>query len=124
MEYTRWNDVAGCVGGSLYVEDGKTYNECTATHLKALDKYNFPENEVIEMDIHFLSSGYHLPMSMYGGSQNAGWPEEHSDERLIESIEITAGDLKVSLPQEVIDEIAPDFEYLIENELLEADDVH
>ena len=29
MEYTRMGRaVAGCVGGSLYVEDGKTYNEC------------------------------------------------------------------------------------------------
>ena len=122
MGYAEWSDVPGCVGGTLYVKDGKTYNECTDTHLTALDKYNFPENEVIELDIHFQSSGYHLPASMYGGSQNTGWPAEHEDEREIKCIKVTAGAKELELPEETIDEIVFDFEDLIKDAELDEGD--
>jgi hypothetical protein len=39
-----------------------------------------------ELVINFLSSGHHTPMSLYGGPDRVGWPEEYEDERTLHSV--------------------------------------
>ncbi len=41
-----------------------------------------------QITLHWRSSGYHKPGSMYGGPQRLGWPEEREDERTLTKAEI------------------------------------
>lgn len=46
------------------------------------------EQEGVELDFNIRSSGYYEPMSMYGGPDHVGWPEEGEDERTLEGVYI------------------------------------
>lgn len=46
-----------------------------------LDKLMPGGYEGAELDFDVRSSGYYEPMSMYGGPDHLGWPEEGDDER-------------------------------------------
>ncbi len=47
--------------------------------------------EGLELDFDVYSSGYHQPMSMYGGPDRLGWPEEGDDERECKGVYILEG---------------------------------
>ena len=38
-------------------------------------------NDIVEIEIEFVSSGCYQPASMHGGPDGLGWPEEGDDER-------------------------------------------
>lgn len=40
-----------------------------------------PEGSEPELVVEFIARVWHQEMSMYGGPDRLGWPEEHSDER-------------------------------------------
>ena len=47
-----------------------------------------------ELDFDIRSSGYYEPMSMYGGPDHLGWPEEGEDERVCNGVCLWSGSLK------------------------------
>ena len=57
--------------------------------------------EVWELVIEFTSSGYYQPMSMYGGADRLGWPQEGSDERELVRAYLLDGKTEIELPLEV-----------------------
>lgn len=58
-----------------------------------------------ELTIHFTSSGYYEPASMYGGADHLGWPEEGEDERLLDHATVSDGGSDKEMATAVADEL-------------------
>jgi len=87
-----------------------------------------PDNEYpYDLEICFTSRGYYQSMSMYGGPDQCGWPEEGDDERTLDCMIVyvhkDTGKIATALPKELADEL---FEFFREDvdhqELPERDD--
>lgn len=63
--------------------------------------YGIVVPDVDELVIEFVSSGFHTPMSMYGGSDRLGWPEEGSEERELTRAYLLDGKTEIELPRDV-----------------------
>lgn len=72
--------------------------------------------------ITFLSSGYYEPMSMYGGSDHVGWPEEGDDERIVTAVVLHTDDKEVEIPKELFDKISDLFNTDIYGVELDSDE--
>lgn len=100
---SEWN-VAGTLSRELSLdEEGNVFDIDTARgygsdDFAMLKPYVTQDCELV---INFRSSGYYEPMSMYGGPDNLGWPEEFDDERTPDGASIDG----VELPAEIISEI-------------------
>ena len=126
---TTWNNVPGTCTINFYRDSGVWYVENTIRPTDYYAREGVPRalcatlsNQVDDnatLIINFKSSGSHTPMSMYGGPDRLGWPEEHDDERLLEDAYLNFEeydgknyiDKKVSLTREVQEEV---FELFIE----------
>ncbi len=83
----KWHNTSGITKTELIVEDG------VISERKQLIPITAPLNTTaVELEIHWLSSGYHEPASRYGGSDHMGWPAEGEETRELEYIEIKAVD--------------------------------
>ena len=70
-----------------------------------------------DLEIEFLSSGYHLPASMYGGADRMGWAEEGDDERIVVAAYVNG----IQLPPEVAERLGEEYYTQIEKTELEGD---
>lgn len=104
---TRWSNVAGRITFDLeYDAEKRQWFDISREKLPPLEmvpRYDdgtaVPQQHGQEMDVvvDFLSSGYDLPMSMYGGRDHVGWPAEHEDERIVQCISMTMGAVTVRI---------------------------
>jgi hypothetical protein len=73
-------------------------------------KWNNVSGSIVgECEILFTSSGSHHDMSMYGGPDRVGWPEEHNEERSMESVTLSVGKKEFTLPKEAADAVFEHF---------------
>ncbi len=80
MKTTHWKDVTGQISVELYT-DGDVIRDYDGDAVVPVDLPRDLIGEHAELVIEFTSSGYHQPMSRYGGPDHLGWPEESSEER-------------------------------------------
>lgn len=57
-----------------------------------------------DITVFFNSKGYYLPMSMYGGPDNLGWPAEGEDERTLDYVEIDGVKVSQALAEYIFEE--------------------
>lgn len=76
---TKWSNVPGMFSIEVTTANGLAC-ELGGKPLPMLSGI-IPPGDDLELIIEFKSSGYHQPMSMYGGPDRLGWPEEGEDER-------------------------------------------
>lgn len=66
------------------------WNTTEGVTIEELTDADLPESlrglGIDNLDIEFRSIGYYQPMSMYGGSDRLGWPEDSDDERTMISV--------------------------------------
>jgi len=106
-----WSNVAGVIYLELdsdedgFICDLQTEIGCGSDALEFLRPYlpmDFDSTPCLELAIHFTSTGYYDPGSMYGGWENLGWAPEGDDERLFESAELLAkGEHVANIPDEI-----------------------
>lgn len=96
MKTTRW-DTTGVYSVELQVLNGQTCDfDGNQVECISLAEYHLDYAELV---IEFRSKGYHSPMSMYGGPDNLGWPEEGSDERSLESAYLLCDGERTEIPE-------------------------
>jgi hypothetical protein len=95
----EWSNVAGCAV--------ITFDDEPPTILEP-----FGAKVGDQLLISFLSSGYYMPASMYGGSDHMGWPAEGDDERKIVGVVLhtVLGNREVEIPKELFDKLYEEFE--------------
>jgi len=95
---TTWNNIPGVLSVEL-ASIRSVISEYDGDEIPAL--YGIVVPDVDEFVIKFVSSGHYQPMSMYGGPDRLGWPEERSDERSLVRAYLTVGRQEIELPLEV-----------------------
>lgn len=102
-----WKNAQGCVSIELDIDDAGMVFDLNSefgfrsNEFALLKPYIGPEGS--EVLIHFLSSGFYEPMSMYGGPDNLGYPEEGLDERTLDNVHIDNKELPQELAQRIFD---------------------
>lgn len=98
---TKWKNVAGSMTLTLsqnhdehnrstwYDDNGNDLPDELRHELTTL----FPNEEFVEMDIMFLSSGYDTPGTWYRRNGDPGDPPEHEDERVLDRITVNGTNL-------------------------------
>jgi len=134
----RWKDVPGCLildniykvenkspGLSSYYNSWLVYEGQTLypPHISSLLAPYISDDEYIELVIHFRSSGYYDPGSIYGGPYGVGWPPESEDNRVLDYAALIINNkLEVKLPKELGVMLMGFYEYQIEEIELVIDD--
>jgi hypothetical protein len=135
-EMSKWSGVRGSISveisrdnGEFIDVDGKTLPESVSKELEPIFIGVKDEDVYAELVIDFTSSGYYTPMSMYGGPDHLGWPEEGEDERTISgTVTIywrrwhSGGGSKSELSQKASDDLFDAYLDKIESQDLEYDD--
>lgn len=75
-----------------------------------------------EIVVEFSVKGYHLPASMYGGSDRMGWAEESDEERELEAVYLYANQRKIKIPDAIANPILVKFNGEIEETEYKADE--
>ena len=96
--YREWQGVRGVFSVEL-ASIRSVISEYEGEEIPPL--YGIIVPDVDELVIEFTSSGYFQPMSMYGGADRLGWPEEGSDERELTRAYLLDGKKEIELPPEV-----------------------
>lgn len=121
----KWHNVPGCYSREFKIEDGRLIDVEDGLSPAVLD-YWFYRQDILtdgfELQIHFKSSGEHIEMSMYGGPDHVGWPEEHDEERLLTKavVRVDSGKEYV-LPPTVAQAMFDEYEDLIDKVELKED---
>jgi hypothetical protein len=71
---------------------GKSWRNVSGTYAAEVEI----GDDIVEIEIDFVSSGCYQPASMHGGPDGLGWPEEGEDEREFISARLDG----VTLPEE------------------------
>jgi len=93
----KWKNAPGSFAIELEYQPEVGVFDLNGKHLPMLNGFLKSDGELI---INWLSSGYYDSGSMYGGSDNLGWPPEGNDERTLNNAYIHA-DSTIDLPKEV-----------------------
>lgn len=106
----RWDNVPGEFTIEFY-QSGRRFLdvwECKPVH-PVVGRYlkHLGPGEHGELVIRFMASGYHDSGSMYGGSDNLGWPPEGDEERVITEVFIET-DTVIPIPKKEWDSLACD----------------
>ena len=135
-----WSGVPGSIVIHYFVHDGKLYEDTPrlgsgpterasgiaqavpALYQKVVEVFKTLGNESLcELEVEFNSSGYHAPMSMYGGADNLGWPEEGEDIREATRVMLNTDNDVIDLTQ-LKDEIGKHYREFINAADVEHDD--
>jgi len=107
MKTHQWSNVPGSVTLELSSDEGPYLGDLQnevgfeAGELEFLRPFLSEPNRT-EISINFISNGEHTPMSMHGGPDGLGWPEEGAEERLFQSADVLIdGKLASTLPPEI-----------------------
>ena len=107
MRGSSWSNATGSVVLELDLDDEGNLCDLQSEKGVGSDELNFlrpfvadpPQAEIV---IHFTSSGYYDPGSMWGGSDGLGWAPEGADDREFESAEVLIdGKADSTLPKEI-----------------------
>ena len=120
---SKWHDVSVDFTVELgYDEDGwtdLTYQKPLPAAL-LVELAKLPADcDGCELDFDIRSSGYYEPMSMYGGPDHLGWPEEGEDERTVEGVSLYFGRGKKPIP--LYKTLADELEGLYQEEINSAE---
>lgn len=90
-----WHDIVGSLevrvgehNGEWIEPDGTGLCDSLGCVIEAIGEWS-GVNE-LTLVLRFTSSGYEIPMSMYGGPDNLGWPHEYEDIRTLLDITVIA----------------------------------
>lgn len=80
-----WKNVPCELVVEIEIKDGKVWNVTRDLPASKLDEYlkGIPDGDG-ELVIELHCSGYYIPMSMYGGPDRLGWPEEGDQEFVLD----------------------------------------
>lgn len=123
----KW-DINHYTSVELFMDDGVVYDssdETNDTIQKLAPVLSKVPDQYGELVLHFRSQGYHEPMSMYGGPDNLGWPEEYDDERTLLQAVLEAGGKKIEIPAPLNEELFQQYiNEVNEEELPDYDDYY
>jgi len=121
----RWKNVKGWVSVEVFVNDNGDICEFEGNKLfENNDAVNSKLKPMIgkkgsELVVYFTSTGSYTPMSMYGGKDNLGWPEEFDDERLYHSATLDSKELDYDLGNLLFDKF---YDKILDEQDLDWDD--
>lgn len=99
---STWNNVPCQVEIDLFVDDDGVLRDNNDREAPQFLKKYLTEDGVFLL-VNCLSSGYHTPASMYGGSQGVGWPEEGDEECKVISVVVNNNKLSEN-EQRIVEE--------------------
>lgn len=125
---SKWNNVPGFVSIYLFKDEGEWYVEDTTRNEELTQSVrSCALNSILQKSgeedanlvLEFKSSGYHQPMSMYGGPDRLGWPEEGDEERFVYNAYLEFGNNKFILSKGFNEA----FDVMFETEIYESENL-
>ena len=103
MSSRKWN-IDDAIGIELYVDDNDVVREARndSTNIviqRLLGILSDDVEKTGELVIQYNSRGYSEPASLYGGSQQIGWPAEGEDYRTLLCVELITEQGKIQLEE-------------------------
>jgi hypothetical protein len=129
-----WKDIPGEAGVDAFLHnkqwlDVQNDQPIPDALAKFLDLFTAYGIDSLTITLHFTSSGYNVPMSMHGGPDGIGWPEEIGDERTLRKVTITADNPPLDgisrqtiYDRKTLDEIQDDYRYLVDKSYIYYDE--